>query len=80
MLLRIGQVCEQLALSEPTVRRMVKAGTLTPVRIGGSVRYRLEDVRRLAAGSPNATSAATTPRSSATSTDLTGRDESYPVA
>jgi excisionase family DNA binding protein len=46
-LLRIDQVAERLAISKMTVRRLVERGELRQVRIGGSIRFRPQDVRAL---------------------------------
>jgi excisionase family DNA binding protein len=46
-LLKVGEVAENLALSVATVRRLVRSGQLASIRIGGSVRFRLEDVSGL---------------------------------
>lgn len=51
-LLRLRDVAELLALSEPTVRRLAKNGALPSVRIGAAIRYRQSDVRRLIASDP----------------------------
>lgn len=46
-LLRMDEVVDLLALSESKVRRLTGDGSLPTVRIGGSVRFRPEDVERL---------------------------------
>lgn len=53
-LLPIGQLAEMVALSRRTIRRLVDAGKLPPpLRVGGSLRWRLGDVRQwIAAGCP----------------------------
>lgn len=53
-LLPIGQVAKMVALSRRTISRLADAGKLPPpLRIGGSLRWRLADVRQwIAAGCP----------------------------
>jgi excisionase family DNA binding protein len=46
-LLRVRDVAERLSVSEPTVRRLVSSGELRRVRLGGSVRFRPQDVEAL---------------------------------
>lgn len=46
-LLRKREVAEQLRISTRTVERLIASGDLLPVRLGGSVRIRVEDVREL---------------------------------
>lgn len=46
-LLRAREVAERLAVSEPTVWRLSRAGELPRVRVGGSTRFRRDDVTRL---------------------------------
>jgi excisionase family DNA binding protein len=55
-LLPIGQVAAMVALSRRTISRLADAGKLPPpLRIGGSLRWRLADVRQwIAAGCPAA--------------------------
>jgi len=53
-LLTIEQVARRLAVSAPTVRRMMRQGSLRPVRLRGSVRFRPDDVERLIADSMGA--------------------------
>jgi predicted DNA-binding transcriptional regulator AlpA len=49
-LLKSGNVQEVLAISEPTLRRLVQGGYLTPVHIGtGGVRYRNSEVQKFIA-------------------------------
>ncbi len=54
MLVPIGDVAAMLALSRRTVFRLADAGKLPPpLRIGGSLRWRLADVRKwIADGCP----------------------------
>lgn len=54
MLVPIGDVAAMLALSRRTVFRLADAGKLPPpLRIGGSLRWRLADVRQwIADGCP----------------------------
>lgn len=53
-LLPIGQVAKMVAVSCRTISRLADAGKLPPpLRIGGSLRWRLADVRQwIAAGCP----------------------------
>ncbi len=55
-LLPIGQVAKMVAVSRRTISRLADAGKLPPpLRIGGSLRWRLADVRQwIAAGCPAA--------------------------
>lgn len=55
-LLPIGQVAKMVAVSRRTISRLADAGKLPPpLRIGGSIRWRLADVREwIAAGCPAA--------------------------
>ena len=46
-LLTIRDVCAQFGRSDRCIRRWVKAGELTPVRIGGAVYFLAEDIRGL---------------------------------
>jgi excisionase family DNA binding protein len=46
-LLREREVAELFALTERTIRRLRTQGEIPYVRIGGSVRYRVEDIERL---------------------------------
>lgn len=46
-LLRVRDVAARLAVSEPTVWRLVRVGELEPVRVGHSTRFRREDVEEL---------------------------------
>jgi excisionase family DNA binding protein len=41
------EVAGLLAISAQTVRRLVRAGDLRAVRVGGSVRFRTDDVAEL---------------------------------
>lgn len=43
----VDKVCEMLDVSKPTLWRWEKSGYLLPVRIGGKVRYKMSDVKRL---------------------------------
>ena len=43
-----AEVCERVGLSEKVVRRMVRAGQLQPVKVFGYLRYRRDEVERLA--------------------------------
>ena len=43
----IKKVSELLDVSEPTLWRWRKMGYLVPIRIGGKVRYKMSDVKRL---------------------------------
>jgi excisionase family DNA binding protein len=56
VLLTIREVAHRLSCSEATVRRMLLAGDLEPVRLralpSGSVRVRAVDVDRLVNGEP----------------------------
>lgn len=49
-LLRAREVADRLAVSEPTVWRLGRAGMLRKVRIGGSTRFHPDDVDDLIAG------------------------------
>jgi excisionase family DNA binding protein len=57
-LLTVGDVCQLLAVSKPTVYRLLQAGELHPSRVGERLRFEPEDVRgylkrnREAVGSP----------------------------
>ncbi len=53
-LMPIGQVAKMVAVSRRTISRLADAGKLPPpLRIGGSLRWRLADVREwIAAGCP----------------------------
>ena len=46
-LLTTAEAAERLSLSERTVRREIDAGRLPAVRIGRTVRLRLEDIEKL---------------------------------
>lgn len=46
-LLRLREVAELLALSEPSIRRLSRSGALPSVRIGAAVRFRRSDVQRM---------------------------------
>ena len=46
-LLTIDQVARRLLVSQATVYRLVSAGELPKLRIGGSTRFRSADVERL---------------------------------
>ncbi len=48
VLLTIGEVAAQFKCSERTVERWTEAGRLPVVKVGGLVRYRQEDVDKLA--------------------------------
>jgi excisionase family DNA binding protein len=48
-LLRVRQVAEVLAVSEPTVWRLARTGELRVVRVGGSTRFLPGDVQSLVA-------------------------------
>ncbi len=39
-----------LSLSTPSIRRLVDSGVLTPIRLGGAVRFRVADLVSLADG------------------------------
>lgn len=41
------KVAEMLSVSKPTLWRWEKSGYLIPVRIGGKVRYKMSDVKRI---------------------------------
>ncbi len=41
------KVAEILSVSKPTLWRWEKSGYLIPVRIGGKVRYKMSDVKRI---------------------------------
>ena len=43
----VDKVCEMLDVSKPTLWRWEKSQYLVPVRIGGKVRYRMSDVKRI---------------------------------
>lgn len=45
--LTIDDLCERWKLSQPTIRRMVRDGRLTPTVIGRSVRFDLQDIERV---------------------------------
>jgi excisionase family DNA binding protein len=49
-LLRLNETARRLATSPTTIRRMVAAGDLPVVRLNNSVRFRAEDVAKLAGG------------------------------
>ena len=46
-LLTFREVSEELRLSAPTVRGLVKSGQLPVIRLGGSLRFRREDLAEL---------------------------------
>lgn len=46
-LMTTREVAGMLAISAQTVRRLVRAGELRAVRVGGSVRFRIDDVAEL---------------------------------
>lgn len=48
-LLTTEEVASKLHLSNNTIRKMVKEGRLPVIKIGGAVRYALEDVEMLLA-------------------------------
>jgi excisionase family DNA binding protein len=48
MLLRVREAADRLRVSVATVYRIMKAGGLEPVRVGGAVRIRAEEVERIA--------------------------------
>jgi excisionase family DNA binding protein len=50
-LLTVDQVAQRLAVSQATVYRLVAAGQLSKLRIGGSTRFRGADVDALIEGS-----------------------------
>jgi excisionase family DNA binding protein len=53
VLLTIGEVAAQLRMSEKTVRRRIKDGTIRKVQLGGRVvRIASDELIRLAAGDP----------------------------
>lgn len=41
------KVCEMLDVTKPTLWRWEKTEYLVPVRIGGKVRYKMSDVKRI---------------------------------
>ena len=43
----VDKVCEMLDVSKPTLWRWEKSAYLVPVRIGGKVRYKMSDVKRI---------------------------------
>ncbi|NLE66572.1 MAG: helix-turn-helix domain-containing protein [Lentisphaerae bacterium] len=45
-----AEAARMLSISTQTLWRMVHAGTITPVKVRGSTRYRRTDLERLAAG------------------------------
>ena len=45
-----AQTCRMLAISQPTLYRMVKGGTIKPVYLRSRPRYKREDLLRLAGG------------------------------
>jgi excisionase family DNA binding protein len=45
-----AQACRMLAISQPTLYRMKKAGTIKPVFLRSRPRYKREDLVRLAGG------------------------------
>lgn len=49
-LLRTEDVADTFRISHSAVRRMVLRGELTPIQIGRSVRFRIEEVERIANG------------------------------
>ncbi len=46
-LLTVEEVASRLAVSRWTVYRLVRAGDLNRIRVGGSTRFRLADVKTL---------------------------------
>lgn len=48
LLVTASEAAKMLAISVRHVRRLQAIGILAPVRLGGAVRFRLEDVKRLA--------------------------------
>lgn len=43
----VDKVCEMLDVTKPTLWRWEKSEYLVPVRIGGKVRYKMSDVKRI---------------------------------
>lgn len=43
----VDKVAEMLSVSKPTLWRWEKIGYLKPVRIGGKVRYKMSEVKKL---------------------------------
>jgi len=48
ILLSTAEVAVRFNRSDRTIRRWVRQGHLTPVRVGGSLYFRADEVRRLA--------------------------------
>lgn len=46
-LLTANQVAERLAISRPTLYRLIGKGKIVPVRFGSAIRFRPEDVAKL---------------------------------
>ena len=46
LLITRNQACEVLAISERTLDRLAKSGEIKPMRIGRSIRYHLDEIRR----------------------------------
>lgn len=44
-LLTVGDVCEVLAISKHVLYRLLRAGELSPSRVGGRLRFESQDVR-----------------------------------
>lgn len=49
LLLTTVQAAKMLTIGERTLRRMTQAGTIAVVKIGGSIRYAVEDLHRFIA-------------------------------
>lgn len=47
MLLRLPEAAAQLQVSRATLYRIIEAGALKPVKIGGATRFRAEDIERI---------------------------------
>jgi excisionase family DNA binding protein len=47
VLLRVPQVARVFGVSERTVYRWIDSGLLRPIRVGGTTRFRLDDIERL---------------------------------
>jgi excisionase family DNA binding protein len=52
-LMTVGEAATILHVSARTIRRMIGRGEFSPVRIGRSVRVRIEDIEHIIFGDPN---------------------------
>ena len=52
LLLKYDEAAAALAVSKSTIYRMVMAGEITAVNLGGSIRIRMSDLERLVAELP----------------------------